>query len=362
MKRLRTAYLIAANTALLMLVLELASHLVIVSYRAIQPHSGYDAMSEPARQTYAPLTPGDINELWRDTVGARWRYEPIVGYVSEQLQSRFINISAEGIRSNGGEPAALDGSIWFFGGSTTFGYGVADRDTVPAYLQANTGRPVINFGVPGHYSFNENQLLNGYLRLGFRPSAVLFLDGVNERCETGLAEDELGEIVAASQRGYTWQPARPVIYLARNGPVRLLRAAGITKRAEPTVETRCEIAGRSQSLAHAEARLLAERDMLCTLYQLDCRTYIQPFAGLHGRHDAQDPATGRWLKELFTYLEPVWRQTPGVTFVTHALDRSDRHGYVDEVHYSAGSHALIADAIAANLQVATATPVAAPRR
>ena len=75
-------------------------------------------------------------------------------------------------------------------------------------------------------------------------------------------------------------------------------------------------------------------------------------AGLHGRHDDRAFVAGPravQLRALFEHLENNWR-SDGATLVTGALDGSDRHAFIDDVHYSADASRLIAGAIAANLQ------------
>jgi hypothetical protein len=349
--RLRTVFIVAANAALLMLVLELVSHRVILAHQAAALVRSYATIAPAVRDNYAPKTPAEIDELLRDAFTSRWRYEPTVGFVTAPQRSRFVNVNASGIRSNGTPAAPLDGAIWFMGGSTTFGFGVADNETIPAALEARLGRPVLNLGVAGHSSLHENRLLSHYLRVGLRPSTVVFLNGVNEICDVDLAEEELAGLVALYQRGYMWQPSRPVVLAGRLGITKAARMLGMIGD-EPAGRSglSCQAAGRELPLKDVIARSLAERAMLCRLYGLDCRTYIQPVAGVHGRHDvvADNRSVPSDLVAKYHHLEPVWRRAE-VRFVTGALDMLDRHAYIDEVHYSAAAHQLIAAAIAATL-------------
>lgn len=285
MSRFRTAYFIAANTAILWLLLESGAHLAVRTYEWARPPFG-------------------DNELWRDFSRLRVRYAPIVGFVEDSFTSRSINVDARGVRSNGNGQHPLDGAIWFFGGSAAFGEGVADRETIPAQLERMLGKPVINFGARGHYSVIETRLLNHYLRIGFRPSAAWFLDGVNESCEPDLAEDELGQVVDRSQRGYRWDVSRPVVYAISR--VRSRAASDTTHRSKLV----CRAAGQDNPLAAVHARALKERAALCALYNIECHTFIEPFP--------DDD-----LRELSAHLEPVWRQAQHVTFVQAAFDRLD---------------------------------------
>jgi len=74
----------------------------------------------------------------------------------------------------------IDSSHWFFGGSTMFGTGASDFETIPSYYSKITGIPVFNFGQSGWVSRQSlNQLLN-LLAEGEKPDSVIFYSGVND--------------------------------------------------------------------------------------------------------------------------------------------------------------------------------------
>ena len=102
---------------------------------------------------------------------------------------KFVNVSNAGFRSCG-EKQSLeqdDLKIFVFGGSTTFGYGVEDSSTIPAFLQKHLRKQnparnisVFNFGRGWYYSHQETALLLHLLQLGYIPDLVAFVDGFNE--------------------------------------------------------------------------------------------------------------------------------------------------------------------------------------
>ena len=120
------------------------------------------------------------------------------------------------------------------------------------------------------------------------------------------------------------------------------------EEADPLVLT-CEGAEQPTPLRRIHTRTMAERDALCRLYAVPCRTFVQPFAGVHGRHDDLDEPELTYMRGLFAHLQPGWRAA-GAVFVTDALDGSDRHGFVDAAHYNADASRLIAEAIAGHLR------------
>jgi hypothetical protein len=73
------------------------------------------------------------------------------------------------------------GSVFVFGGSTTFGHGVPDGDTVVAQLdRLDPDRAWINFAAQAHDSIREVDKLLHLLRKGIRPRRVVFIDGLND--------------------------------------------------------------------------------------------------------------------------------------------------------------------------------------
>ena len=70
--------------------------------------------------------------------------------------------------------------IWMFGGSTIFGFGVPDAETVPSHLsrELNSSGPacfvILNAGVEGYVTNQELLLLLEALKTGQRPDMVIF--------------------------------------------------------------------------------------------------------------------------------------------------------------------------------------------
>lgn len=75
----------------------------------------------------------------------------------------------------------LNSSIWVFGGSTTFGFGVSNNRTIPYFLDSlDSKHTYINFGSLGYHQHNEIEKLILLLQKGYRPLSVIFIDGLND--------------------------------------------------------------------------------------------------------------------------------------------------------------------------------------
>lgn len=75
----------------------------------------------------------------------------------------------------------INGSTWIFGGSTAFGCGVGENETISFFLnKMDTPNSYINFGVPAYGQKNEIEKLILLLQKGYKPKSVIFIDGLND--------------------------------------------------------------------------------------------------------------------------------------------------------------------------------------
>ncbi|MEY4093427.1 MAG: hypothetical protein RLZZ53_626 [Acidobacteriota bacterium] len=361
MKRWRAVYITLINTALLIVLLQWGVHGAILAYQAMAQRMLYEPPLNYAVRALPDLSPDDLEDLWRVTGWMPFRFGGSAGFLHEQTTSKFVNINQYGIRSNG-DPSrpidALDNATWFFGGSTSYGFGVPDNQTIPAYLEQITGAPVINLAVRGHGSTMENRLFRTYLRAGYRPRRVVFLDGINEVCEPDLFSEQMKRLTIKAQEGYRWDFGAPVVFAFNTLANALMVKQPYEREEGPELALSCTDYGRFNRLGEIVERNLRMRQAACDMDNVPCHTFIQPFGGVHGQHEDQRflaSHEARELQNLFRHLEPVWSAS-GATFVTNALDGVSSGLWVDEIHYSPVGNKLIAAAIARQLRALDPTP------
>jgi len=126
-----------------------------------------------------------LGKHWRDT--STWHS---IQRIDEERGLIYYN--NEGFRSKDFETEKPDDvyRIFAVGGSTTYGNGVHDSETWPAYLQEIFDNleldftvEVINAGIPGSKSDHEVKLVKESL-MEFHPDMILVLDGVNDWRQT----------------------------------------------------------------------------------------------------------------------------------------------------------------------------------
>jgi hypothetical protein len=146
------------------------------------------------------LTDQDIGRLYDTDNPQRYRevlaeaaqlgeavYSPLVEYRLPPWSSKHFTVSPEGWRGNG-KPQDLNApgpKVFVFGGSTTFGAGVPDGETIPAYLEevlklAGKDAQVFNMGMVSWFSSQERIALERWLTAGIRPDVAVFIDGLSD--------------------------------------------------------------------------------------------------------------------------------------------------------------------------------------
>ena len=116
------------------------------------------------------------------------KYKPFVEFTEHYRSGDFTSVSNFGNRCNQNyinickEPSGGKEEIWVFGGSTVFGYGVKNDETITSYIEKITKNKfkVINFGSGFYYSTQERILFQNLLIELPSPHAAVFVDGYND--------------------------------------------------------------------------------------------------------------------------------------------------------------------------------------
>lgn len=357
---LRDAAIMWSITCLLLGGLLVGLHLVLKAR-----HSGervfdhYSKLTEFQKAAYAGWKPEELNSMLTATWTPGWIYEPWLGFREKPRESPYVNVSQNGVRKVPGGSASLGedsaGAVFVFGGSTMFGYGVEDGATVASHLQAQLpGRRVFNLGRAFYYSAQENLFFDALAAAGHKPALAIFVDGLNERCDIDWYQREMGVLFARAQGAYEWrwpEAFYPVTYVLAKLAGRPAPADG-TPNALDLHRVECVRYGKSAPLRAVVAENLARRELLCAHHRVTCVTFVQPIAGLHGKHPdfVQHPEAARAaLRRKFEHLRETFASA-GLVDATTALDGLAAPAYVDGLHYSSEGSRALAARIAAELK------------
>lgn len=147
-------------------------------------------------EKHKKLGVAEPEKLLNESYAAGMIYEPFTGFRETPREGKWVNVDMAGFRhGEDPQPWPMDSAyenIFFFGGSTTFGYGVMDSQTIPSFLEKLLSQKkkvrVYNFGRSHYYSVQERILFEQLLMKGHVPKVAIFLDGLNDFAHT---EEEL---------------------------------------------------------------------------------------------------------------------------------------------------------------------------
>ncbi len=143
------------------------------------------------QKVYPGYSQQKIDDLLAEIWSRELEFEEFTQFKERATQGKYVNVSSSGYRLTVPQgpwpPDSTAYNIFLFGGSTTFGYGVADGDTIATFLQkdlktAFRGKNiwVYNFGRGFYYSSQESILFQRLLVNGYKPNMAIFIDGLNE--------------------------------------------------------------------------------------------------------------------------------------------------------------------------------------
>ncbi len=304
-----------------------------------------------------------VKDGWRD--GRQLVYEPFLEFQTRAHQGEHFSVAPDRFRSTADGPKTLrvDGPrVYVYGGSTTFGMGVSERETIPYFIHQHlrsagfSNVHVFNFGVPGYYSTQEIMLFQRHIREGNGPDIAIFVDGLNdfymcqvpdrsgqswliERVLAGTGEHNMGRILAQ-----------------RSNVLKLIR---IYQGKEIPGQRDGNPCGSLDNAARVIERLDVNRRMIAAIgEQLNISTiFVQQPVPTYGYDNSKRPVPLQDMKKLglhnnsaIGYPMMIRQREAGALFSKDVLwlenAKIDRNMYVDLVHYSPQFNDEIAKQIA----------------
>lgn len=189
----QTSSILALNTVLAFVAVNMSvwagfavADAVSPSVNRVQAKYGVEALAT----VYPGWSDRDIRQLLDETWRLQRGFQPYVQFREVPFTGRFVNVHEGGFRhSEDQSPWPVAGTafnIFFFGGSTTFSYGLPDAETVPSQVQrllrerGHRQVAMYNFGAGSYQSTQERIYFQELLSRGIRPQMAIFLDGLNE--------------------------------------------------------------------------------------------------------------------------------------------------------------------------------------
>ncbi|MBE9101295.1 hypothetical protein [Vacuolonema iberomarrocanum] len=197
--------LIAINVGVtlgLLFGLNLLAHIVLLTgeqaMRLFNLDGGPDEVNEDRELAALPNYEGRSDEIFqhfRETFDIEMKYDPYLGWSREEFEGETITIDENGDRSHDALPNANTESprVYIFGGSTVWGTGVVDNETLPAFYQGFAELQTINKGETAFISRQSFLSFSHLLAAGEEIDGVIFYEGVNDVQYGCRAELEVNE-------------------------------------------------------------------------------------------------------------------------------------------------------------------------
>jgi lysophospholipase L1-like esterase len=183
-------------------------------------------------------------EHYRELESLADRWEPYVYFRQKPLRGETITISADGLRATWQPPEALGADmrakspkLLMLGGSTLWGYGARNDQTIPSRVARELAErgwhvELRNLSEIGYVSTQELIALVRELQAGYRPDVVVFYDGVNDTTSALLAREaglSTNEVNRREEFNLLQSPARlagalGAKLITRSGSYRFARA------------------------------------------------------------------------------------------------------------------------------------------
>ena len=107
------------------------------------------------------------------------RYREHIVWRRNDFNGETITIKNGYRMNNKNETFTLNKDIWMFGGSTTWGTGSDDKNTIPSLIEKLTNISTLNLGETGYGTTQGLNLLNKEI-VKHKPKIIIFYDGVND--------------------------------------------------------------------------------------------------------------------------------------------------------------------------------------
>jgi hypothetical protein len=371
-KLYKTTAVIALTTVLL-LVAVVSFMVLYESWQAVEISNVnpriYNAMISRDDDALRTVYPGkdidDIRDLLLETWARPYIYEPFTQFKERPYSGKYVNVDKAGFRHVGRQapwpPNQSDYVIFVFGGSTTFGYGVSDSDTIPSKLLdiletsfSDKSLAVYNFGRGYFYSTQERILLEQLLAGGFVPSMAIFIDGLNE-----FLHSDNKPMMTSKLSGYVDKPIKQETFSSMLADFKK-QALDVSKYLQNNALQGKEMFGSRKMNGEVVKNYYANKRMISAIsseygvipvfvwqpvptYKYNVLFHLFASGGFGGHGPS---ITG------YTYMHDVASSTPDddhFLWLADIQEDLNKPLYVDKVHYTAEFSTQIAEKIAGYL-------------
>ena len=287
------------------------------------------------------------DEIW---AANKYSYEPWLQFKVSDYKSKYVNISGFERKSIPNEfinPASRDTlDVYFFGGSTMYGYNVSDAETIPSqFLRIYKNKfpkgksiRIHNLGVPYYYSKQELLLLSKLIFDGQRPDIVVFMDGLNDFYPSRMLYYDRPHFSYAMQQVFDDR----MFLKKKRTIVDSSDQFYIDPPHIPAKDYYNELAGKYLNNVNQATKL-------CETIGAKGYFFCQPVPFYKYTNRAKDPISYKVdyarFDHIYPAIEAAAQQSDNLVFLGNMLVNETGLPFVDQVHYSPAFSIKIAEQI-----------------
>jgi hypothetical protein len=196
----KTAAIHFLNSVILLVLATILAHLILPKRGYQKPVYSQDFI----REAYQRTDPQVVQAVWKeyDDMGERssYMFYPWTVFIERPYAGQFLGVTEQSIRRTAppappdqGKPELL---VWMFGGSTMFGWGLTDEQSIPSHVQAILQQRLPGYRVVvvnhGHAYWFSSMEISHFIALARKhspPHAAVFLDGLNDSIRLPAGQD-----------------------------------------------------------------------------------------------------------------------------------------------------------------------------
>jgi lysophospholipase L1-like esterase len=172
----------------------------------LQPEKKLESNPRLMQEIYLGKSVNEISKIQSDC--PQNVSHPTLSFMMQPIKNENYEVGIENCRYDAFCNATnfyknVNGGVWVFGGSTTFGVNVSSNQTYTSYLnQLDKDNHYFNFGISSYHQSLEIDRLILLLKKGYRPKKVIFMDGLNDITQLTYTNYSSSETPAKAHLAY----------------------------------------------------------------------------------------------------------------------------------------------------------------
>ncbi len=300
-------------------------------------------------------------KLYLETfIDRKFDYEQFTEHAENTgFNNKYVNVTPKEGRKTI-SPKYCDKNIFFYGGSTTFGYNVTDKQTIASYLgnyliDNDLRICVKNYGRGSYFSTQENILFQKHIlnKIVNSKDIVIFIDGINENGNKVSRNTEFlfqANKIINQKHWDMYKLSLPFFFNTLPINQFINRLSSKIKFKEEQKKNPQNIFSKDEMAKYVYQTNVNFRIGICKNLKIECYSFFQPFPVINGKYFDEQPSGASEVRRILNkeerkiinqkYFE--LKSVDNIYDISQSINNMTTLSYVDAVHYSPRANEIIA--------------------